>query len=317
VTSPAERAVAHVRSLGSPGQVPPASITVSFHPDRLLVDGSTVAERLVAEGRYRSQFETGISNGGLTAFPGGDRDVWEQRMFAGAYRSAERVDRPIYGALNLAGHPDGASPRFGSCHLRLAPAVSTRATFSHGDSVTEPTVVGTADAFGGIWAALLDEVARTGRALGVAAGSPAQWVAALGAPRTAAGRCLDDYVEAQVHGGLTLAGEVEAVVADPSFRGTPTAALLSRLAPALEYHPGFLLPPADFPDDLRGPETPRVAAFVAARFGVELLSAEVVGRAAAAVVRSPQAWSEFGPPAEVLQLLKYVWHILVLRGRPA
>jgi hypothetical protein len=25
----------------------------------------------------------------------------------------------------------------------------------------------------------------------------------------------------------------------------------------------------------------------------------------------------FGPPAEVLQQLKYLWHILVLRGRPA
>ena len=71
--------------------VPPGvSITVSFHPDRLLADGRTVAESLVADGRYRSQFETGISNGGLTAFPGGDRDVWEQRMFAGAYPSRWR-----------------------------------------------------------------------------------------------------------------------------------------------------------------------------------------------------------------------------------
>ena len=55
------------------------------------------------------------------------------------------VDRPVYGGLNLAGYVDGASPRFGSCYLELRAAASARATFSHGDSVTEPSVVGTAD----------------------------------------------------------------------------------------------------------------------------------------------------------------------------
>jgi hypothetical protein len=57
-----------------------------------------------------------------------------------------------------------------------------------------------------------------------------------------------------------------------------------------------------------------VASAVADRFGVDVVSAEVVGRAAAAVVRSPESWAQFGSSAEVLQLLKYVWHILVLRG---
>ena len=317
MTSPAARALDHVRSLGTAGEVPAcvpaASVTVSFHPDRLLADGTTVAERLVAEGVYRSQFETRISNGGLTAFPGGDRDVWEQRLFGGAY--AGRVEgRPIYGALNLAGHPDGGSPRFGSCYLRLEPAVSRRATFSHGDSFTQPTVVGTIDTFAGVWRALLASVASSGGAIGLAAGSPSSWVAALAEPRTAPGRALDDYVEAQVHGGLALAGAVQAVVADPSFRGTPTGALLSRLAPRLEYHQGFVLAPDEFPPGLRTGVTPEVAAFVAARFGVPRLDAEVLGRAARAVVRDPAAWSGFGTAAEVLQELKYVWHILVLRG---
>ena len=32
---------------------------------------------------------------------------------------------------------------------------------------------------------------------------------------------LDDYVEAQVHGVIDLAGDVEAVVLDPCYRGTP------------------------------------------------------------------------------------------------
>jgi hypothetical protein len=155
-----------------------ARITVNFHPDRLAGTAS-VADLLARDQVYRSQFETRISNGGLTAYPGGDRDRWEQRMFAGAYPPALAAGRPIYGGLNLAGHLDGASPRFGSCHLRLTPAVTRRATFSRGDSVTEPTVVGTADTFGAIWAALLDEVSRTGSALGLAAAGPREWVAAF------------------------------------------------------------------------------------------------------------------------------------------
>lgn len=314
MTGPGERALAHVRGLfpgAGPAEVPPAPITVNFHPDRVLADGVTVAGHLAAEGVYRSQFETGVSNGGLTAFAGGDRDVWEQRMFPGVYEGV--VGRPVYGALNLAGFPDGASPRFGSCHLVLAGQVSGRATFSHGDSHTAPTVFGTAATFGAVWAALLDEVARTGRALNLAADSPAEWVALLGARREGAGRAMDDYVEAQVHGGLSLAGDVTAVVADPSFRGTPVQAQLESLGPQLRWAPGFELAAGDFPADLKGPLVPPLARAVAGRYGRAVLDAELVGRAA----REPAAWASFGPPAEVLQLLKYVWHILVLRGAPA
>jgi hypothetical protein len=90
------------------------------------------------------------------------------------------------------------------------------------------------------------------------------------------------------------------VVADPSFTGTPTAAHLAAVAP-LRFHPGFVLPAAEFPDDLRGPE----AAALARTLGPELIDAAVLGRAARTV-----------GSAEVRQLLKYLWHILVLRGRP-
>ncbi|WP_433290934.1 DUF3626 domain-containing protein [Actinoplanes sp. CA-030573] len=297
--SAAERALAHVRGLcPQPGPVVAAPITVNFHPDRLLADGATVAEHLAAEGMYRSQFETGISNGGL----GGPRRAWEERMFPGVY--AGSAGRPVYGALNLAGFPDGASPRFGSCHLVLRAEVARRATFSHGDSVTLPSVVGTAETFGAVWAALLAEVASTGRALNVAAGSPREWVDALARPRTAAGRAMDHYVEAQVHGGVAVGEDVAAVVADPSFAGTRFEPLLRSLCGTLTWSPGFRLAPAGFPVELRGPEVPPLAARVAARYGVAELTAEVVGRAA----REPGA-----DP----QLVKYLWHVLVLRGRPA
>lgn len=42
-------------------------------------------ESMVRDGRYRSLFETGTSNGGLTAYPGGDRWKWESRLFGGKY----------------------------------------------------------------------------------------------------------------------------------------------------------------------------------------------------------------------------------------
>ncbi|MBM2616188.1 DUF3626 domain-containing protein [Actinoplanes sp. LDG1-06] len=305
------RALAYVRGLfPEPGPVVDAPVTVSFHPDRLLADGLTVAEHLAVEGVYRSQFETGISNGGLTAYEGGDRDRWEQRMFPGVYSSA--AGRPVYGGLNLAGYPDGASPRFGSCHLVLNASVLPRTTFSHGDSATEPTVFGTASTFGAVWAALLDEVARTGRALNLAAGSPAEWVAALGAGRTVAGRAMDHYVEAQVHGGLTLSEHVTAVVADPGFRGTAVETHLRRLGPELRWSPGFELPAGDFPDELRGPEVPALVRAVSSHYGREVIDAALIGRA----THEPATWASYGTPAEVLQLLKKAWHILVLRGAP-
>jgi hypothetical protein len=306
VTAPAARALAHVRARSAPGPAPTAPITVSFHPDRLLTDGRSVAAHLAAEGRYRSQFETGISNGGLTAHPGGDRDLWEHRMFGGAYAGIV-ADRPIYGGLNLAHHIDGASPRFGSCYLELAPAVLSRATFSHGDSATEPTVAGTAGHFTAVWEALLDQVARTGTALGVPADTPASWAAALTAPRAAAGRALDDYVEAQIHGGVDLRGDVTAVVADPSFIGTPTAELLASLSADLRWHPGFALAPDEFPAGLRGPVAPELALHLARRYRTDHIDAALLGRAA----RDPDVLDAYD---DALQQLKYLWHILVRLG---
>ena len=101
-----------------------AWVTLNFHPYRRLADGHSVAEGLLADGVYRGQFETRISNGSASAYPGGDRDRWEQLLFEGAYRSAAPEERPKYGALALMRHADGAAPRFGSCYLRLRPEVT-------------------------------------------------------------------------------------------------------------------------------------------------------------------------------------------------
>ncbi|HHY43192.1 MAG TPA: DUF3626 domain-containing protein [Thermoanaerobacterales bacterium] len=49
---------------------------------------------------------------------GGDRFLWEQRIFFDAY-PPESIDRPKYGALNVFQYIDGASVRFGSCFFTL------------------------------------------------------------------------------------------------------------------------------------------------------------------------------------------------------
>lgn len=292
--TPAQKALAHVRALSAAtGPAVTAPITVNFHPDRLLADGRTVAWHLAADGTYRTQYETGISNGGL----GGDRPAWEQRMFAGS------GSRPVYGALNLAGHPDGAAPRFGSCHLQLRAHVTGRATFSLGDSHTLPEILGTATTFGAVWDGLLAQVTRTGQALAVTAADAPRWVAALAGPRTGAGRALDDYVEAHVHGGVTIGDDVAALIADPSFRGTATETELRALGVPIRWHHGFQLEAAAFSAGPRGPQIPPLAAAIAARYRRPILDAAVIGRAAA--------------DGDHPQLVKYLWHILVMRGRPA
>ncbi len=304
-------------------------LTLNFHPDRLLRGGRTVAEALDQEGVYRSQFETGISNGGLTAFPGGNRDRWEWTLFGGAYQrpGVRPTERPKYGGLNLLDHPDGACPRFGSCHLRLRPEVLARATFSFGDSHTEPTEFGTLDVFEPVLAALLTATADTGVSLGMAGMDTGTLLRTLLHRRErtscAAGRALDDYVEAQVHGELSLARDVEALVVDPSFRGTDVARILAGVADRhgfpLTWHGGFALPVDGVDPEFRGTAIPPFAARVHAEFARpgEPVDAALIGRAAASVVTEPERWADRGPAEVTLQHLKQLWHVVVWFGAPA
>jgi hypothetical protein len=307
---------------------------VHFHPDRLAGPEVTVAESLLDSGRYVSQFVTGISAGGLTAYAGGDRDRWEEAMFGGAYQrpGVRPEDRPVYGALDLLRHADGPAPRFGSCHLRLRHEVLARVTLSVGDSVTQPIDVGTADELTAVLAGLLEELAAGRLHLGAPELGPAGLVRLLLSPppeSTSAGpdltgrlgRAMDEYVEAQVHGPVRLADDVEALVADPSFVGTPTGAALEVLAGrfglALAWHPGFALAVDEVPPEPRGPVVPLLAARLRERFGVDVLEAAAVGAAAADVMRDPGGWQDWASPRDTLQHLKLLWHVLVIAGRPA
>jgi hypothetical protein len=140
---------------------------------------------------------------------------------------------------------------------------------------------------------------------------------------------LNDYVEAQVHGVLDLTRDVEAVVVDPAFAGTPDGERLVAAAErhgfACEWHEGLALPLAAVPRE--APDVPEPMRWqrlcgegrafrLAERVAVTHLDAAVIGRAAAGVVREPARWRDWGSPAEVLVHLKDLWLMLVAHGMP-
>ncbi|ANH39421.1 hypothetical protein I601_3010 [Nocardioides dokdonensis FR1436] len=271
----ADRAIEHVARAATGGVLDRSlRVTLNFHPDRP-VAGATVVERLARDGVYRSQFETGTSNGGLTARPGGDRWRWEQRIFGHAYDDAPVTQRPKYGALNHRRRRIGAAPRFGSAHLRLTGAVLDRTTFCFPDSVFEPTAMATTARFG-----LLHLADATDADL------------------------LDDYIEAHVHGTVHVASDVEALVLDPCFRGTTTEEHARALGVPLEWHEGRLLrvETLEAHPEFRGPRVVEVGRRIA-RDG--LLDAATVGRAVIAGIEDPQdlkkLWhhvARFGTPTD-------------------
>ncbi len=167
------------------------AITLQFHPD-WPHRGGKVIESMAADGFYLSQFPTGISNGGLTGFPGGDRWRWENRLFSGRYDEGPGSTRPVYGAWNRGADPYGGAPRFGSSYVRLLPDAVERSTFCFPDSVFEPTDVGDK--------ALLPHLCRMVDESGF--------------------DYLDESVEAHVHGPVRFDADVEALVLDPCFAGT-------------------------------------------------------------------------------------------------
>ena len=310
-----ERVVDPVTSLARAGR-----ITVNFHPDRIAVGGVSVANGLAADGRYRSQWATGISSGGRTAFPGGDRQAFERSLFDGAYDTADphRDEFPVYGALDLLIDPLGGSPRFGSSYLVLADHARERTTLTVGDSHVATPDRGTFDEPWSVLAGLAEQAA-VGRLLGRdldAADLTAVLRSRPGDRRT--DRDLDHYVEAQIHGGVRLDRDVVALVVDPSFRRTDVEVALAdaaeRFGFELSWHAGSELAAADVPGDFRGPSMPAVARRVGRADGV--VDARSIGLAARrAVVGEPRPDGD--PPGSDLQQLKYLWHTLVAFGHDA
>ncbi|MEH0416592.1 DUF3626 domain-containing protein [Streptomyces sp. B21-083] len=267
------KALRHVAALSAGPAVPPdLRVTLNFHPDRTFRD-LHLLRALAQDGFYRSQFVTGTSNGGLTARPGGDRWRWESRMFAEAYDSVPAHQRPVYGALNFRRQVVGAAPRFGSSHFRLTGAALARATFCYPDSAALPAH------------------------FGVAAG-----MSLLALAEADTQDALDDYIEAQVHGPVELARDVEALVLDASYRGTPVEQAARALPVPLEWHPGYRLSISELRRhaDYRGPEYVELGARIAEDGH---LDPRIIGDAARTGRHEPQD-------------LKKVWHCLARFGAP-
>ena len=247
------------------------SITLHFHPDWPHGDG-LVIESLAADGVYHNQFVTGASNGLLAPTADSPRRRWEDRLFGDRYAASSPSERPVYGSWSRTADPYGGSPRFGSAHFRLRPAVADRATYCFPDSTFEP------DAFGG--PDRLEDLCRRADAAG------------LDEP-------LDDYVEAQVHGGVVLGRDVEALVLDPCHASGPVRDAAERLGCPVEVHPGYRVAPASLPVDYRGPEP--LALLTA--LGEEVTPAHV----------AEARRSDLHHP----QVVKRAWHLLARFGRRA
>ena len=215
MSDPVELALNHLRQITPQGVVDTDwPITLNFHPD-IAVAGRLVIDLLAQDRIYRSQFETGTSNGGLTAHRGGDRWNWESRIFGRAYDDEDTLFRPKYGALNYQYDPVGGSRRFGSAHFRLRSHVRAKTSFSYPDSYLEPNDFAVDDVSPLVALADKNELSLD------------PW--------------LDNYIEAHIHGPLAIEEDVEALILDPSFKGTIIEEFAGSLGCDVEWHDGFRL----------------------------------------------------------------------------
>ncbi|MBP9778864.1 MAG: DUF3626 domain-containing protein [Rickettsiaceae bacterium] len=272
LTNAQQIAIEYVKALSHGGPIDKSMrITLHFHPDRTSYMGH-ILESMVLTNLYKSQFETSTSNGGLTAHPGGDRWNWESRIFGTAYDNVSPMQRPKYGSLNYRKDFYGGSPRFGSAYIRLKPAVLTRSTFCYPDSVFEPGAFGTSEHMSLVSLAKQDDM-----------------------------DLLDDYVEAQVHGDIIVSRDVEAIVLDPSYKGTAVEELSSKLSCLVEWHSGYELTIADLEKhpNFRGSEFVEIGKEIA-KDG--RLNPKILGKAT-----TTGNYNE--------QDLKKVWHYIARFGR--
>lgn len=289
-------------------------LTLNFHPDRLASNDRTVAAGLLADGKYRSQFETGISNGGRTAVPDGDRTRWETYLFGEAY-GHDSSPRPVYGALDLFDDPMGGSPRFGSSFVVLETSCIERATFTVGDSHLGQEDLGTIDQMTSVLAGAAEECATGGgfgRDLSVAKLFD---TAASADDQERSARELDHYIEAQVHGAIELSEDVSAIHLDPSFDGTTVHTDLvmasSRFGFELTWSEGSEVAPDEIDPGFRGPEV--VALAHQTTRGDGLVDAATIGRA---LIHLPFMPPPPGGDAEdsALQRYKKLWHCCLKFG---
>ncbi|WP_063669191.1 DUF3626 domain-containing protein [Aliivibrio fischeri] len=209
-----EQAIENVR-LKSQGTIASMnhSVTINFHPDRYTYDNRPLLLAIAEDGFLKSQFETKTSNGGLTAYVGGERWLWEQHVFDGAYENAPNKLRPKYGALNFRNYETGASPRFGSAYFQLKPHILERTTFCYPDSYFEPEDFAVSNQL----KVLIEKASSSNNDL------------------------LDDYIEAHIHGEICIKDDIDCLVLDPIYRFSAVETHALKLGVPIKWHNGYEL----------------------------------------------------------------------------
>lgn len=250
----------------------PSAVTINFHPDRFTAEKKPILQAIAEDGYLKSQFETGTSNGGLTAYVGGERWLWEQRVFDGAYDDASNSLRPKYGALNFRNYETGASPRFGSSYFQLKSNVSARTTFCYPDSYFEPEDFAVFNRVN----PLIEKALASNSDL------------------------LDDYIEAHIHGEISVKDDIECLVLDPIFRASSIEQHALNLGVPVKWHNGYELSLEEMSryPDYRGYEYIELAKELAQNGRI---NAKILGLAV-----TKQGYDE--------QEVKKVWHYLARFG---
>jgi hypothetical protein len=301
-------------------------ISICFHPYQITMDGKTVIEKLLEDGKYESQYVSHISSGSVSAFPGGERDLWENRLFMGAYHmpGVENEDRPKYGALNLLHFVDGAAPRFGSCNLVLKKETAEYCTFSFGDSSTNPKYLGTRMHFHHI---LYDILSETGQHKKFLDFLDCDIVKALDmlmngtderAP--ANGRELCRTVETHIHGSISLADDADCLYMDGSYKDTIIEKYITQLSCKynipIKWIPERRVYVEDFDDNFRGPMMRIIARRVLNEASAkgDYINAYLIGLGLKSAATASERWSDIGSKPELLQYMKQLWHIVANYG---
>ncbi len=229
-----------------------APTTINFSPDKALrqqtsaygaaatmkyevkVDRekSRLIDAFAVDGHYKNQFETGITSGSSSAYPGGSRDGWEKNIFEGGYHKHDLIpaERPKYGALNAGQYANSTASHYGSCYFELKAEARSRITFTAGNSSGKQAKdVGTAQHFQHVLLAVDEPQFR--QIMDVANGK------AAGGPSTSW-----QYIEAQVHGPVEFHTDLDTVVINTSFKGTEYEKKLREFADAndlaIKWHDG-------------------------------------------------------------------------------
>ena len=301
-------------------------ITMNFQPDRFSNNGKLIIENLIKQGQYHGQFRTGTTNGGRTAYIGGDRFLWEQRLFFDAYPN-DALDRPKYGALNIFRYIDGASITFGSCFFVMKHDIVNRCTFAYGDSATNPTALCTSDTFIGIVSEIVKEYLDKGKVLNqVLLSSKDGMLASLLNPCNKLkdlGRNIDYCIETHIHGDIFLESDVESFYLDGSFQNTYIAEQAEILCKKYGINL-YWIPKRQIDIEVEieaigslliSPIIPLLAKKIDSLFGKQgFINTELIGRASRDSVLHPEVWSDMGSEPELFQYLKQLWRMVGLFG---